>query len=95
MYSLREQEHMTYLIVYSVDPDSAELCFQWERITFMMPLFFFQFCYAVWMGSGPEENLASSTSRSLKPKISYLSTDSLDAQDTAGFTTQKCYRGEP
>lgn len=47
------------------------------------------------MGSGTEENLASSTSRSLKPKISYLSTDSLDAQDTAGFTTQKCYQGEP
>ena len=78
MYSLREQEHMMYLIVYSTDSDSAELCFQRERITLMMQLVFVQLCYAVLMGSGPEETLASSASRSLKPKISlYLSTGSL------------------
>lgn len=47
MYSLREQEHMRYLIAYSTDSDSTEFCFQWEWITLMMQLGFLQLCYAV------------------------------------------------
>lgn len=57
-------------MVYSTDSDSPKFCFQQEWITLMTQLGFVQLCHAVLMSSAPEETLAPSSSRSLKPKIS-------------------------